>query len=66
LRNHPDRPDGILYRARHDDDQFSIALFEPASANPHPPLMTSGARARPLFDETQLMARLIGRYRLTI
>lgn len=30
LSAHADRPDGLIYRARHDDDQFSIALFERA------------------------------------
>lgn len=27
---HPDAPDGIWYRARHDDSGFSVALFERA------------------------------------
>ena len=27
---HPDAPDGICYRARHDDSGFSLALFERA------------------------------------
>lgn len=30
LAAHPDAPDGIYYRARHDDSGFSIALFERA------------------------------------
>jgi hypothetical protein len=30
LHAHPDAPDGICYRARHDDSGFSIALFERA------------------------------------
>lgn len=30
LHGHPDRPDGIRYRARHDDDGFAIALFHGA------------------------------------
>jgi hypothetical protein len=29
---HPSAPDGIYYRARHDDSGFSIALFERAQA----------------------------------
>jgi hypothetical protein len=28
LHAHPDGPDGIRYRARHDDSGFSVALFE--------------------------------------
>lgn len=27
LHGHPERPDGIRYRARHDDDGFAVALF---------------------------------------
>jgi hypothetical protein len=30
LHAHPDKPDGIRYRARHDDDGFAIALFDRA------------------------------------
>jgi len=28
--SHPSRPDGVLYRARHDPSRFSVALFERA------------------------------------
>jgi hypothetical protein len=31
LHDHPSRPDGIRYRARHDDDGFAIALFDRAA-----------------------------------
>jgi hypothetical protein len=31
LHRHPDAPDGIRYRARHDDDGFAIALFDRAA-----------------------------------
>lgn len=30
LHAHPEKPDGIRYRARHDDDGFAIALFDRA------------------------------------
>lgn len=30
LHEHPERPDGILYRTRHDDDGFGVALFDRA------------------------------------
>ncbi|HEX2208213.1 MAG TPA: RES family NAD+ phosphorylase [Longimicrobium sp.] len=30
LHDHPDAPDGIRYRARHDDDGFALALFDRA------------------------------------
>ncbi len=28
--NHPDNPDGIIYRCKHNDDEKSVALFERA------------------------------------
>jgi len=28
IYDHPDKPDGILYRVRHDDDQIGMALFQ--------------------------------------
>ncbi len=31
LHEHPERPDGIRYRARHDDDGFAVALFDRAA-----------------------------------
>jgi hypothetical protein len=31
LHAHPERPDGIRYRARHDDDGFAVALFDRAA-----------------------------------
>jgi RES domain len=31
LHTHPSQPDGIRYRARHDDDGFAIALFDRAA-----------------------------------
>jgi hypothetical protein len=30
LHGHPDRVDGIVYRARHDDDDLAVALFDRA------------------------------------
>lgn len=30
LHAHPSRPDGILWRARPDDDAFSVAVFDRA------------------------------------
>jgi hypothetical protein len=33
LHDHPDAPDGIRYRARHDDDSFAVALFDRVAAS---------------------------------
>jgi hypothetical protein len=44
---HPRSPDGLIYRARHDDDQLAIALFDRADDSidtPTPPILVS---ARP-------------------
>lgn len=30
---HPEAPDGIAYRCRHDDDELAVALFDRASAS---------------------------------
>jgi hypothetical protein len=30
LHNHPDQPDGILYRSRFDDDAFCAAIYDRA------------------------------------
>lgn len=32
LHNHPEAPDGLRYRSRHNDDQLCVALFDRASA----------------------------------
>lgn len=32
INRHPSTPDGILYRCRHDDDSFAIALFDRAAS----------------------------------
>ena len=31
LWSHPDQPDGILYRARHDPERLSVAIYDRAS-----------------------------------
>ena len=33
LHSHPDGPDGLRYRSRHNDDQFCNALFDRAAAS---------------------------------
>ncbi len=41
FHDHENRPDGLIYRAHHDDDQLSVTLFERASgklAKPHEPI----------------------------
>ena len=50
--HHKHQPDGLIYRARHDDDQLSVALFGRASdklCDPEQPL--AWMHAGPLLDE---------------
>ena len=52
FHDHKDQPDGLIYRARHDDDQLSIALFERASDKLCDPQQSvSWMNAGPLLDE---------------
>lgn len=55
FHDHNDKPDGLIYRARHDDDQMSIALFERASAKlaePEQPVswMNAGSNLDEVLD----------------
>jgi hypothetical protein len=34
--DHPDRPDGLLYRARHDAGEYAVALFDRAARSVRP------------------------------
>lgn len=58
LHGHPDAPDGILYRSRHDDDGLAIALFDRAR-----PKVKEGESA-PLTDPSNLtfLAECLNRY----
>ena len=52
FHEHRDWPDGLIYRARHDDDQLSVALFERASgklAKPQQSILWMDAG--PILDE---------------
>lgn len=60
LHEHPDAPDGIRYRARHDDDGFAIALFDRAER------MVADRRTAPLIHPSNhiYLAECLGRYRM--
>lgn len=53
---HPDRPDGIIYRCRHDDSAFSIALFDRART------AAATVACRALTDDPRQLADLLKRY----
>lgn len=56
IYDHPQHPDGIYYRARHDPSQRSVALFDRVERD---------VIARPdgsLLTDTTMLARLLDRY----
>lgn len=58
LHAHPEKPDGIRYRARHDDDGFAIALFDRAENS------VADMDGAPLTDPVnrQRLAECLNRY----
>ena len=58
LWEHSDKPDGILYRPRHDDSALSVALYDRAKDG----LAIVGDRS--LSEDAQHLARLLKRYDL--
>lgn len=57
---HRDRLDGILYRARHDDDEVSVALFDRARDS-----VAWGPGDSTRLDAYALLPELLARYGLT-
>ena len=53
---HPNRPDGIIYRCRHDDSAFSIALFDRARD------AVASVGHQTLVDDLDQLAKLLKRY----
>jgi hypothetical protein len=60
LHNHPDQPDGISYRSRHDDGVFCAAVYERARAK----LATRSTE--PVLEDLDRLRRLCQRYDATI
>lgn len=58
IHDHPSAPDGICYRARHDDSGYSVALFERAGDKVEP--VGSTGLLEPAFAPT--LARWLDRY----
>lgn len=57
---HPDRPDGIAYRCRHDDDALAVALFDRAADA----LLVRGTG--PVRADRGWFGRTLDRYRLAL
>jgi hypothetical protein len=58
LWEHPDKPDGILYRSRHDDSALCVAVFNRAKDS------LAVIRDESLGKDAQQLARLLKRYGL--
>jgi hypothetical protein len=52
----PEQPDGVVYRARHDDGELSVALFDRASD------AVEVADSVPLDDDVRWLASMAPRY----
>jgi hypothetical protein len=62
LHAHPSAPDGIAYRARHDDDGFALALYDRA-ADSVEVLSSEGLLHEEIASET---GRMMDRYELAL
>ena len=58
LWEHPDKPDGILYRSRHDDSALCVAVYNRAKDG------LAVIRDESLAEDAQQLARLLKRYGL--
>jgi hypothetical protein len=56
LWEHPDAPDGIVYRSRHDDSALCVAIYHRAKA------ALRIVEDRRLADDPRLLARLMRKY----
>jgi hypothetical protein len=62
LHAHPDRVDGIRYRARHDDDGFSLAVFDRAADT----LEERGTQPLAGLRMTETLGGLLDRYGVAV
>jgi hypothetical protein len=58
LREHSNQPDGILYRARHDDSVLCVALYDRAKGG------VAVVQEHSLIGDPQRLARVLRRYAL--
>lgn len=58
---HPQQPDGLIYRARFDDDQFSVALFDRASDT-----IATDSKPAPWMRTGTIIEEILDRYEIAI
>ncbi|MCP3415736.1 RES family NAD+ phosphorylase [Bradyrhizobium brasilense] len=58
FHDHPEQPDGILYRSKYDNDEFAVALFERCRAS------VDGGTTQRLIDDHKLLGSILDRYEL--
>lgn len=60
LYEHPEAPDGLQYRSRHDDDELCIALFDRAASK------LSLTDTLPLLDDATGVIEAINAYKVSV
>lgn len=60
LWKHPQKPDGILYRSRHDPDKKAVALFDRAEVEAAISFKNRGALLD--YDNIELLAKILDHY----
>jgi hypothetical protein len=60
LHDHPDSVDGVVYRAKYDNDELAIALFERSHAS------IDEGTSKPLLDDNSLLASILDHYELAL
>ena len=58
IHDHPSSPDGITYRANHDNGELCVALFNQAGARLKP------SEPRPILEDRSRLAALLERYKV--
>jgi hypothetical protein len=60
LHDHADDPDGIVYRATHDNDEFAVVIFERSDA------AIDAGESQELLTDTVLLGHILDHYQAAI
>jgi hypothetical protein len=64
LWKHPQKPDGILYRSRHDPDKKAVALFDRAEVEAALSFKNKGALLD--YNNIELLAKILDHYKFSL